>query len=120
MALTAQQRGTIVAEAQEMRQQVVDMFAKQRTLVSKLGALPPAGPMAAPDNNVVRSASLLRAVAVLVMSKLLDECAVLNALRRDNSAPFLSECLVMSRQVLVNLERSFKYFMHECGGSAEA
>ena len=37
-----------------MREQLVAMFAKQRTLFAKLGAQPPAGPMAAPDNSVVR------------------------------------------------------------------
>jgi hypothetical protein len=53
MALTDEQRTTIVAEAEEMREQLVAMFDKQRQLFAKLGTLPPRGPMVSADNSVV-------------------------------------------------------------------
>ena len=58
MALTEDQRNTIIAEAEEMREQLVAMFGKQRTLFAKLGTLPLAGPMTAPDKSVVRAVAV--------------------------------------------------------------
>ena len=39
-----------------MRAQLVEMFGRQRKLFAQLGTMPPSGPMAPAESNVVRDA----------------------------------------------------------------
>ena len=84
MALTDEQRTTIVAEAEEMREQLVAMFGKQRQLVAKLATLPPAGPMAPAENSVVCACLTVTQTLTLIHAADIRRTSALHLVPADN------------------------------------